>query len=700
VSAEPHRPFVPAAHHVPELTARALVLGSLLGILFAASSVYLALKVGMTVSASIPIAVLSITLFRLVRRATILENNIVQTAGSAGESIAFAVATVPPALLIMGHEMSAGLVTLVAALGGLLGILMMIPLRRGLIVKEHGVLPYPEGTACAEVLIVGEKGGTDARLVFTGFFVAAAYKLASAGLHLFREVPERVLATFRGGSVACEVAPELLGVGYIIGPRIAGITVAGGVLSYLVLAPAIVFFGQAAETPLFPAEKLVRDMAPHEVRNAYILYIGAGAVTMGGLIGLARALPTIAAAFASGLRDLAGGLRGAATGDRTDRDLPLGIVGVGSLLLAAALWLAPPLHLNALGALLMLGFGFVFVTVSSRITGEIGSSSNPISGMTISAVLLTALVFVALGRTGEWARAAVISVGAVVCVAAANAGTTSQDLKTGFLVGATPWRQQVAIAVGALTSALVVGYVLLFLNDAYTTVVPKAYADVRIESAAAGQQRGPDGRDYEVRYLREPLGAARVGKYLTEPDGQIRFLVDPGIAGVESEVDGRIVPKLDAPKARLMSLVVDGIMTQKLPWSLVLLGAFIAAAVELSGVSSLPFAVGVYLPFSTTTALFAGGALRFLAERRSPLRAHGAAEPAESSPGVLLASGFIAGGAICGVLLAVVAAYGWSDSLDLGTALLGALSRSNAVALAAFAALGGFLYRQATAKDT
>jgi putative OPT family oligopeptide transporter len=687
-----HEPFVPASLEPSELTPRALLLGCLLGIVFAASSVYLALKIGMTVSASIPIAVLSVTLLRAVRRGTILENNIVQTAGSAGESIAFAVATVPPALLLMGQELSPGMVMRVATLGGLLGILMMIPLRRGLIVAEHGRLTYPEGTACAEVLIAGERGGAGARLVFGGFAVGAAYKFASAGLRLFSEVPQRALSAFRGGSVACEVAPELLGVGYIIGPRIAGITVAGGVLSYLVLAPAIAFFGGGSAEPIFPAQKLIRDMGPQELRNSYILYIGAGAVTMGGLIGLLRALPTMAAALRAGLADLGRGLRLAPTSERTDRDIPLGLVLGGAALLAVALWRAPGLHLDLVGAGLMLLFGFVFVTVSSRITGEIGSSSNPISGMTISALLLCCLIFLGLGFDGEGARAAVISVGSVVCVAAANAGTTSQDLKTGFLVGATPWRQQVAIALGALSSALVVGYVLLFLNDAYTTVVPRSFEGVRIESAARGRRLAPDGREYEIRYLGAPRGGALPGQYLTDSDGTIRFLVDPGIGGVETRIGERSVPKFDAPKARLMSLVVDGIMTRRLPWVLVLLGAFIALAVEACGVPSLPFAVGVYLPFSTTTALFAGGAVRWLAELRAPPRGSAAAE---SSPGVMLASGYIAGGAITGVVLAAVAARGWSDALAWGDAL-GPISRHAGVALLAFALLAAWLYLRAT----
>ncbi|MCC7542006.1 MAG: oligopeptide transporter, OPT family, partial [Deltaproteobacteria bacterium] len=553
------------------MTIKALVLGSVLGIVFAGSSVYLALKVGMTVSASIPIAVLSITLFRALARATILENNIVQTAGSAGESIAFAVATVPPALLIMGYDMNPWLVMLVAVLGGALGILMMIPLRRGLIVKEHGKLAYPEGTACAEVLMVGEKGGTDAKMVFLGFGVGVAYKLLNAGFRLWSEAPETLLywtervrdaagrvtskvAGFNGGSVAAEISPELLGVGYIIGPRVAGVTVAGGVLSYLVLIPALKFFGQYIDVNVFPADTLIRDMGVHQIRNNYILYIGAGAVTMGGMISLGRALPSIANALKSGIADLFGGRALAAQGDRTDRDMPMSFVVIGSLVLVLVMWLAPPLHLNFVGAVLMIVFGFIFVTVSSRITGEIGSSSNPISGMTISAVLLTCLIFLALGWTDDWARAAVLSVGAVVCVAASNGGTTSQDLKTGFLVGATPWKQQVAIIVGAVTSAVVVGWILLFLNDAYTTIVPKHFDDVRLrgepagwvqltldaqggveraDEVAAGTRGGARNPVLALRRLTEIRGEARPGAYLTTEAGEIRYVMDPGIGGVE-----------------------------------------------------------------------------------------------------------------------------------------------------------------------
>jgi uncharacterized oligopeptide transporter (OPT) family protein len=420
---------------------------------------------------------------------------------------------------------------------------------------------------------------------------------------------------------------------------------------------------------------------------------------MGGLVSLIRSLPSIAAAFASGLRDLRGGHALATHGERTDRDLPMSVVVGGSLLLIVALWLAPPLGINLVGALLMLVFGFVFVTVSSRITGEIGSSSNPISGMTISALLLSCLIFVALGWTDDASRYGVVAVAAVVCVASSNGGTTSQDLKTGFLVGGTPWRQQVAITVGALTSALVVGWTLMFLNTAGTCYVENPAPGAVIERAPdegngdGATDTAPDGKSYEVRRLRHPHAGLLPGTYLTEADGRVRWTVDPGILGTATKEQGCHKTKLDAPKARLMALIVDGIMTRQLPWALVLLGAFIALMVELCGVAALPFAVGVYLPVSTTAALFVGGAVRWLAERNAPARAEGGEE---SSPGVLLSSGLIAGGSICGILLAVLAAKGWHEALAVGERLPGWwLDESGAFALAMFLGLAAVLYRVA-----
>jgi len=691
-TAHAHKPFIPADQSIAELTPRALILGTILGILFGASSVYLALKVGMTVSASIPIAVLSITIFRLFGRATILENNIVQTTGSAGESIAAAATFTIPALLIMGYDMEISLVMLVGILGGVLGILMMIPMRKGLIVEEHGKLAYPEGTACAEVLIVGERGGTDAKMVFTGFGVGMLYKFLNVGARLWREVPSTTLSWFKGGSVAAEISPELLGVGYIIGPRVAGVMAAGGVLSFLVLIPAIQFFGGGLTEPLFPGLELIKDMDEMEVRNAYLLYIGAGAVAMGGIISVFRAIPTIVGSFQAGLKNIQMGAKTASDTLRTEHDLSPRVVILGSILLVVGLWLAPALRLNLVGALMLLVFGFIFVTVSSRITGEIGSSSNPISGMTVATLLMTCLIFVAVGWTGEGYRATALSVAAVVCVAASNGGTTSQDLKTGFIIGATPWRQQVAITVGALTSAIVVGYTLLFLNTSYTTYDARESATriAAVEGAPSATSKGPDDRTYQVRYQRTPEGDLMPGKYLTDEDGTVHYFVNPGIAGTATEVDGHRVTKLDAPKARLMSLIIDGILTAKLPWALVLIGAFISLVLELCGVSSLPFAVGVYLPLSTSLSVFVGGMIRYASERATASSRTSIAET-ESSPGVLFSSGLIAGGALCGLLIAGLAAAQLTDVLDLSKSI-GWLGEDNSFACLFFAALAATLY--------
>jgi putative OPT family oligopeptide transporter len=722
-----HQPHVPASTIQPELRVLPLLLGVVLGIVFGAASLYLALRIGMTISASIPIAVMSISIFRWASRAfglrpaTILENNLVQTTGSAGESIAFGVAVTMPALLVLGHDMDLWRILTVAVLGGLLGILLMIPLRRGLIVQEHGRLAYPEGTACAEVLIAGERGGTNARTVFSGFGLGFLAKLLAGdgGLRVFKTAPERLLGFYKGGSVALEHAPELLGVGYIIGPRIAGIMCAGGVLAYLVLIPAISIFGAGLAEPLFPAQELIRDMGPHQIRNAYVLYIGAGAVATGGILSMLRVLPQLARAFLAGLRTLKGGVgKGSSPSaaiERTDRDLPLGYVLLGALVLVLALTMAPGLHVNALGAVLVVVFGFLFVLVSSRLTGEIGSSSNPISGMTVATLLLTCLLYLALGLTSPTDRVAALMVAAIVCVASSNGGTTSQDLKTGYLVGATPRAQQIGILVGALTSAIVIGLTLKLFNDSATVYAARDLpwkAPVEMLGKVEGL-KGPDAardadlyravhitdetapKDSTGRYLVPP------GKYLAQEDGTLRYLVDPGINGVVDRRDpapgqaqGVEVRKFDAPKARLMSLIIDGILTHKLPWGLVLLGVGIALTLELAGIASLPFAVGVYLPLSASTPIWVGGMVRWLVERRSRGKEEAAAEAeGDSSPGVLLSSGLIAGGAIAGMLLAILAGTkeSWSTGLGSVGGFLG-WNGSDLASLAAFAALAGALY--------
>jgi putative OPT family oligopeptide transporter len=674
-----HEPYVPDRVKMPEFTWSAVVVGAVLGIIFGASSLYLVLKVGLTVSASIPVAVLSITLFRVfsklgvVRRASILENNIVQTTGSAGESIAFGVGVTMPALMLLGFEMDIGRVMVVSILGGLLGILMMIPLRRAFIVKQHGTLKYPEGTACAEVLIVGEKGGASAKTVFIGFGIAFLYQFLWQGLKLWKDTAAKSLTWFKGATPAIEVNPALLGVGYIIGTRISCVMAAGGVLASFVLIPAIRLFGDGLTTPIYPAKGLIKDMGEDEIWHEYILYIGAGAVAAGGIISLFQALPLILSSIHAGLRDIRakGSADEGSISARTDRDLPLWLVGIGMLVLVGAIWATrplhevvawvPDLHMNPLGAGLIVLFGFLFVTVSSRITGEIGSSSNPISGMTVATLLLTCLIFLLLGWTEANDRLTALSIAAVVCIAASNGGTTSQDLKTGYLVGATPKYQQLAILVGALSSALVIGWILISLNQAYTIFSKKDLPNLShaLDVAQLGpkQFKVPDDDTLYYAWHATEGNSEGVapGKYLVDDRGQLAYLADPGINGKRSHRDdGTEVPRFRAPKAQLMSLITDGILTRKLPWSLVLLGVSIAIVLELCGVPSLPFAVGVYLPLSSSTPIFAGGLVRYIADHGARWRSGRVASDTESdsSPGVLLSTGYIAGGAIAGVLIA------------------------------------------------
>jgi len=771
------RPYIPANVKIRELTALPLIIGTLLGMVFGASSLWLVLKVGLTVSASIPVAVISISLFRLlgkvgIRDATILENNIVQTAGSAGESIAFGVGVTMPAIMILGFDLEFTRVMLVAVMGGLLGILMMIPLRRALIVQQHGILKYPEGTACAEVLKAGaseesravadpsyktraedlEDAGAGAKTIFTGFGIGLLYQVAMAAFKGWKDVPSKVFgAPFKAGSLAAEISPALLGVGYIIGPRIASIMCAGGVLAYLVLIPAIKFFGEGMTTALPPGTVPISEMEPDAIRGAYVLYIGAGAVAAGGIISLFRSLPTIWHGLKGGLSDLRGGQAASANVPRTDQDLSMKVVVGGVLVLIAMIMLLPQLHLqfNLLGAVLIIAFGFLFVTVSSRLTGEIGSSSNPISGMTVATLLLTCLIFLIVRWTGPSYYVTALSIGGIVCIAASNGGTTSQDLKTGFLVGATPRYQQIAILVGALASALILGPILLRLNDQSTVYVPQtSFSAVpngkQLDSAVvatlpqfneqakpttagnfrllknepgatqiAGIEPGeylvddsgkvaqkvernfpatlrpdmsnlgpaepvkgaglavPDSKQYRTWHkIDEHNGPP--GKYLVDDSGNIAYYVDPGINGTHRVApDGSSVTKYDAPKATLMSYIIKGILNQQLPWGLVLLGVMIAIVLEMSGIPSLAFAVGVYLPLSSSSPIFLGGAIRWLVDRylRVKFRNRNLTEEefvaeTDKSPGVLMASGYIAGGALAAVFIAFFAGV-WKERSDL-----------------------------------
>jgi putative OPT family oligopeptide transporter len=913
-----HQPYVPPDKIVKEFTVKAVVTGTLLGILFALSSVYLGLKVGLTVSASIPIAVLAITVFRWLRlRSTILENNIVQTTGSAGESIAAGVAFTLPSLLIMGFELELIRVLLVALLGGLIGVLMMIPLRQGLIVKEHGKLTYPEGTACADVLIVGEKGGTAASTVFTGFFIGLGYAFLNLITKLWADTATFTLefgGKLKKALIAFEVSPPMLGVGYIIGPKVAANMLAGGMLAFVVLIPLIAQFGGPA----------VAGMSPYALRNEYILYIGAGAVATGGFIALARSIPTIINAFRRGLGNLKTESGEPVKLPRTEQDLSMRFVLGGVAMLAIAIFAAPVLQIDILTALLVILFGFFFVTVSSRITGEIGSSSNPISGMTIATLLLTCGLFVLLGRTGVGFKAMALTTAALVCVAASNGGTISQDLKTGFLVGATPKWQQIAILIGVVTSAIAIGFTLLLLDGSVTTYQAVDYQGFALHKPVAGVRvaseyaEGPDGaKSYNVawvesdqvkspsgtpipkgKYLTDPTGALAFavdpasgkvtkvdypgfqapfvgvvhsdttgrapdgknyktayvqsdtlatadgkliprGKYYVDDAGAMMFFVHPGVVGsypyklekasgkfptlqvgadkslyrggkavghdegmakdaaekelrsivlddsvgklgkgrylvdgdnnvVYTVVDGvqtpmkdtkipgdlalakdgtlhvggsalgtdegtdlgvdrkpyralnltdvvdslrpgrylvtpddqivyrsDIVKKYDAPKAQLFRLIIDGTLGGTLPWGLVLIGVFIAIMLELLSVSSLPFAVGLYLPISTSAAIFAGGTVRYLVDRK---RKGESSSEAEFSPGMLMASGLIAGGAILGVIQAILftaedKGFLSMASLDLSRFLPDALAVNHSwYPMAMFLIMAGALY--------
>jgi putative OPT family oligopeptide transporter len=684
-----HKPYVPDEMSMPEFTIRAVIIGAVLGIIFGASSLYLLLKVGMTVSASVPIAVLSITLFRAlsrafgIRRGTILENNIVQTAGSAGESLAFGVGVTMPALLLLGFDMDPIRVMTVSVLGGILGILMMIPLRRAFIVKQHGKLKYPEGTACAEVLVAGEKGGSSAKMVFVGFGIAAIFKLLSSAGRLWSASSDdnETNIPLKGASISGDLHPEMLGVGFLIGPRISCMMMAGAVLSFFVLGPMIFLFGEHLTEAVPPATKLIGAMEPGEIYKYYLKYIGAGAVAAGGIIGMCRALPLIVSSIRSGLRDLRSSTGGNGSAARTERDMPMSVVGFGSIALVIALAAVPQLGLGfnlegILGSIMILLFGFLFVTVSSRLTGEVGSSSNPISGMTIATLLLTCLIFLMIGKTATKGDYAVfltsLSIAAVVCIASSNGGTTSQDLKTGYLVGATPKYQQWAILVGAVTSAVVIGLTMLALNNGGTTYtvhdvdksatipIPAEAPVVKVGKPYAGK----DNSDYLKVYVREGEEPPNVkpGWYLVDSAGHPAYQMDVPIERRHKKMDdpdnptaeGADAPeRFKAPQPELFATIIKGILGGKLQWALVISGALIAVTMELMGISALPVAVGMYLGLGTAVPIFIGGLVRWLADKFRGVSASEA--ETETSPGVLLASGYIAGGTLCGLIIGFLA---------------------------------------------
>jgi len=706
------RPFIPPRARLRELTPLPLIIGTLLGMVFGASSLYLVLKVGLTVSASIPVAVISITIFRLLsklglRDSTILENNIVQTAGSAGESIAFGLGVTMPAIMILGFDLEITRVMLVAIVGGLIGVLMMIPLRRALIVQQHGYLKYPEGTACAEVLKAAaspesldaahagdevarasaDEAVSGGKIIIGGFAIGFIYYGLLEIFKTMKEIPEKIFGKpFDGASISLENNPALLGVGYIIGPRISALMMAGGVLSYLVLIPAIKFFGSAGTLPLAPeTAHSIADMSVEQIQKGYILYIGAGAVAAAGIISLFRSIPLIWHGLKGGLADLRGS--GVVREDvpRTDQDLSMKWVIGGIIALMIVIMIAPQLNLrfNLLGAVLIIAFGFLFVTVGSRLTGEVGSSSCPTSGMMIATLLLTCLIFLIIGWTAPPYFVTALSIGGIVCIASSNGGTISQDLKTGFLVGSTPKSQQIAILIGTLASCLILGPILMQLNQSGTVYVPVAgNADFAFPSSFhinpadylkdsngqpkrehfSGAQSGADPNEYFV-YHKTNTDNGPAGRYLVNNDGVPVYLADPGINGVyDKRPDGSSVQKFTAPKATLVSYIIKGILGGQLPWGLVLLGVFIAVVLELSGVSALAFAVGVYLPISTSAPVYVGGMVRWLVDRYTR-RKHADARLTEDqlvaegdkSNGVLLSSGYIAGGTLAGVLFAFLA---------------------------------------------
>ena len=666
-------PFIPANETRPELTFRALLLGSLFGILFGAVTVYVGLRAGLTVAASIPIAVLSISVLRALGRASILENNIVQTTGNAGQSIASGVIFTLPALIFLGFDLEYSRIFLLALIGGWLGVLFMIPLRRQLIVEEHANLPYPEGTACADVLMAGERGGSFASRVFFGLGLGGVYTLfqnenllgAWPGTPNYQPDlgPQHIM---KGAAIRADATSEYLGVGYIIGPRVAGVIFAGGVFSWLVLMPAIYFFGSHYSLPLYPSTKPIAAMSPSELWSTYVRPMGAGAVAAAGLITLLKTMPTIVSALRSGMKNLKGsGAKAAAV--RTDEDLPMSVVIGGSALLVVIMfvfltfkpvpgaqvgWLA-----NLAASLLVVVFGFLFVTVASRIVGLIGSSASPVSGMTIATLMATSAIFLVQGWTAPAFGALAITIGGVVCIAASNAGDTSQDLKTGFLIGATPWKQQLALMIGVVISTVVIGFTLNLMNkgleEFHATSQPwdisAPHAGVRNQGTFTRQsfqitgsapQATLEGSHY---ILLNALGSAELadGKYLYNPATQ--KIEVQWVQGIGSE-------RAAAPQARLMATVINGILSRKLPWGLVLLGVFLVIAVELLGIRSLSFAVGAYLSIGTTLAIFVGGVVRWMVDRAVAKAGGDVDTESEISPGSLFASGLIAAGGIVGLI--------------------------------------------------
>ena len=549
------KPFISADKIVPEFTFTSLFIGILLAVVFGAANAYLGLRVGMTVSASIPAAVLSMGIIRVIlRRDSILENNMVQTIGSAGESVAAGAIFTLPALFLWAADGVEGIeapglfeIFLIALVGGTLGVLFMIPLRKALIVEEHGVLPYTEGTACAEVLLAGEEGGSKASVVFSGLGIAAVYKFVADGLGVFPSSVNYDIKAYKGSAVGMDVLPALVGVGYICGPRIASYMFSGSVLSWFVLMPLISLF--AGDAIIFPGTEPISSLAPSELWGTYIKYIGAGAVATGGIISLIKSLPLIVKTFSQAMKSMSNNKGKAASGLRTDQDMPMPVILIGVGVIAIAIWLLPTFPINLLGAVIVVIFGFFFATVSSRMVGLIGSSNNPVSGMAIATLLIATILLKATGLDGATGMKGAIAIGSIICIVAAIAGDTSQDLKTGFIVGATPKKQQLGELIGVLTSSLAIGGVLYLLNEAW------------------------------------------------------------GYGSTE----------LPAAQATMMRMIVEGVMNADLPWGLIGAGAAIAIVVEILRIPVLPFAVGMYLPLSLNAGIMAGGLVRLVVEKKSGL---------------------------------------------------------------------------------
>lgn len=678
MSDQQFQPFVPDNANVKEFTVKAIVMGGIFGIIFGAATVYLALKAGLTVSASIPIAVIAITLGRKFLGTTILENNIIQTTGSAGESIAAGVVFTLPGFLFLTEPSSANFfnymtILTLAIFGGILGTLMMIPLRRSLIVKEHGVLPYPEGTACGSVLKAGEKGGDFAKTAFQGLGFAFVYAFLQKIFHLIAETPafmtKQAQKFYPSAKISGEITPEYMGVGYIIGPKISGVLVAGGVLAWFVFIPLL--------ASLVPADvialQLIKlgylggldkqggpggwDPVTHTfsdystaIYRAYIRQIGAGAVAAGGFITLFKTIPTIISSFKGSIGSLKEGSGGASVA-RTERDLSVKIVGIGSLVLILLMTVLPQVPGDSILSKLVLGilvvvFGAFFVTVSSRIVGLIGSSNNPISGMTIATLMGTCLIFIAVGWTGKVYEPMALVVGGMICIAAANAGATSQDLKTGYIVGATPKYQQIALFIGAIVSSIAIG------------------ATVRI---------------------------------LDTPSQELLA------QGIQHAIG---TDKYPAPQGTLMATLVKGILSFNLDWQFVLVGAAIAITMELCGIKALSFAVGTYLPLSTTLPIFIGGAIRGIVDGKK--KKSGAVvneEEEDLGKGNLFATGLVAGGAVAGVIVAFLSANDTITNLlkkvNLEHGLVDSLGENGYYLLGVgfFAIMGTVLYRIAMKKQ-